>query len=191
MILRTNVIAAALIVVATSALAAQQAQLPTLPGQAAYGAIAEVVRLLEADPTTNWSKVDIEGLRKHLIDMNEVTMNSTVVDKNIDGGIASDVTGTGRTTASIRRMSASHAMSLEGDSGLHASVSKIPGGARVVFTAKDPHDTKLVERIRGLGFIGLLAEGNHHARHHIALARGAGMQHSAGMQHTAGMQHPR
>ena len=40
------------------------------PGQAAFGAMAEVVRTLEGDPATDWSKVDIERLRQHLIDMN-------------------------------------------------------------------------------------------------------------------------
>src|SRR5574342_315696 len=51
---------------------------PTLPGQDAFGAIAEVVRLLEADPDTDWSRVDLERLRQHLIDMNEVGLRSAV-----------------------------------------------------------------------------------------------------------------
>src|SRR5437763_2768602 len=42
--------------------------LPTSPGQAAFGAISEIVRLLKADPNTDWSKVNIEALRQHLID---------------------------------------------------------------------------------------------------------------------------
>src|SRR5438105_8782864 len=33
--------------------------LPKTPGQAAYGAIGEVVRLLKADPRTDWSRVNI------------------------------------------------------------------------------------------------------------------------------------
>ncbi len=32
---------------------------PTLPGQDAFGTIQEIVRLLEADPKTDWSKVNI------------------------------------------------------------------------------------------------------------------------------------
>ena len=47
---------------------------PTSPGQDAFGAIQEVVRMLDADPKTDWSKVDLEALRQHLIDMNEVTL---------------------------------------------------------------------------------------------------------------------
>jgi len=49
---------------------------PSLPGQDAFGAIAEVVRFLEADPETDWSAVDLERLRQHLIDMNEVVLRS-------------------------------------------------------------------------------------------------------------------
>ena len=30
---------------------------PTMPGQAAFGAISEVVRMLKADPATDWSRV--------------------------------------------------------------------------------------------------------------------------------------
>jgi hypothetical protein len=50
--------------------------IPTMPGQAAFGAIQEIVRLLEADPNTDWSKVDLEALRQHLIDMNDVTLKA-------------------------------------------------------------------------------------------------------------------
>ena len=46
---------------------------PTMPGQDAFGAIQEIVGILDADPKTDWSKVDLEALRQHLIDMNEIT----------------------------------------------------------------------------------------------------------------------
>ena len=52
---------------------------PAMPGQDAFGAIAEVVQMLDADPSTDWSKVDLERLRQHLIDMDEVTMRSMIV----------------------------------------------------------------------------------------------------------------
>ena len=47
---------------------------PTMPGQDTFGAIQEIVQILDADPKTDWSKVDLEALRQHLIDMNEVTL---------------------------------------------------------------------------------------------------------------------
>ena len=33
--------------------------IPTLPGQAAFGAIQEIVAILDSDPKTDWSKVDL------------------------------------------------------------------------------------------------------------------------------------
>ncbi|HET7850969.1 MAG TPA: hypothetical protein VFL51_18125, partial [Pseudolabrys sp.] len=82
---------------------------PTLPGQDAFGAIQEIVRILEADPKTDWSKVNLEVLRQHLIDMNEVTLKANEAAKDIDGGLAIAVTGTGRTVDAIQRMIPAHA----------------------------------------------------------------------------------
>ena len=39
------------------------------PAQAAFATIADIVRKLKADSTTDWSKVNIEALRQHLIDI--------------------------------------------------------------------------------------------------------------------------
>src|SRR4051794_21173706 len=49
---------------------------PTLAGQEAFGTIQEIVRNLEADPKTDWSRVNIAALREHLIDMHEVTLRA-------------------------------------------------------------------------------------------------------------------
>ncbi len=57
--------------------------IPTMPGQDAFGAIQEIVRILEADPKTDWSKVNLEALRQHLIDMSEVTLKADAVTKPI------------------------------------------------------------------------------------------------------------
>jgi hypothetical protein len=86
---------------------------PTMPGQDAFGAIQEIVRMLEADPNTDWSKVNLEALRQHLIDMNEVTLEAEVVAKPVDGGIEAKVTGTGRTVQAIQRMVPAHAHEIE------------------------------------------------------------------------------
>src|SRR5262249_56527810 len=74
---------------------ATAAGVATLPGQDAFGAIAEVVRILEADPATDWSTVDVERLRQHLIDMNEVVLRAAVQSAPVAGGLAMEVTGTG------------------------------------------------------------------------------------------------
>ncbi len=146
--------------------------LPTSPGQAAFGAISEVVKLLEADPKTDWSKVNLEALRQHLIDMDDVIMHAVANQRNVAGGIQVDVTGAGRTIAAIRRMTVNHSAMLEQGNDYHASTKEIPGGVRLTVTAKAADDAAVVARIRGLGFAGIMTEGNHHAPHHLAIARG-------------------
>ena len=144
---------------------------PKTPGNAAFGTISEVVRLLDADPKTDWSKVNIEALRQHLIDMDLVLMSSSVKQRNVAGGVELEVTGSGASIAAIRRMSVNHTRMLDG-SQYRASASDLPSGAKLVITAANAGDARAVARIRGLGFAGLFTEGDHHAAHHIMLARG-------------------
>ena len=53
-----------------------------------------------------------------------------------------------------------------------AKANPIAGGVRLTGIAKKSDDAKLVARIRGLGFAGLITEGAHHQPHHLAIARG-------------------
>jgi hypothetical protein len=152
--------------------------LPTMPGQAAYGAIGEVVRLLKADPKTDWSRVNMEALRQHLIDMDEVTMRASATQRNVPGGVDITVSGEGRTAAAINRMVVAHAHSLGEGGEYSATAVATPTGARLTVTAKDPNNERLVAQIRGLGFAGLMTEGDHHAPHHIAIARGEADPHA-------------
>lgn len=145
---------------------------PTMPGQDAFGAIAEIVRLLDADPSTDWAKVDIERLRQHLIDMDEVVLRSAVKQTPVSGGLAMEITGTGRTEQAIRAMVVPHAVELDRLPSLAAKTESIPGGVRLTVLAKSPDDAKSVARIRGLGFAGLLTEGAHHQAHHLAMGKG-------------------
>jgi hypothetical protein len=154
------------------ALAAQTATFPTQPGQAAYGAISEIVRLLEADPKTDWSRVNVEALRQHLIDMDEVTTQAAVVQRDVPGGVVMDVTGAGRTVDAIQRMVSSHMHALDQTQDYQSSAEPLPNGLRATVTARNAADAGVVARIRGLGFAGLMTEGAHHALHHLALARG-------------------
>ncbi len=144
---------------------------PTLPGQDAFGAIQEVVRMLEADPKTDWSKVNLEALRQHLIDMNDVTLKADVVAKPVDGGVEIAVTGEGRTVAAIQRMVPAHAGEVERThlNGWSAKTEPLPQGVRLTVTATD---AKEVAHVRALGFIGILASGAHHQLHHLAMAKG-------------------
>lgn len=149
--------------------------LPTRSGQDAFGAIGEVVRLLESDSTTDWSRVNIEALRQHLIDMNEVTLHSSIAQKPVEGGITADVTGTGRTEAAIRRMVVAHSAAMRMSmSDVAWRTDEIAGGIRWTVTSKTG-DARTVARLRGLGAIGLLTLGDHHAAHHLMIARGEPM----------------
>jgi len=149
--------------------AAMAGATPALPGQDAFGAIQEMVAVLDADPETDWSKVDLEGLRQHLIDMNEVTLRADAKARPIDDGIEIAVTGSGRTLAAIERMIPAHAQAINGSNGWSARTEPMPNGVLLVVTAKDP---KEVQHIRGLGFIGILVSGSHHQAHHLAIAEG-------------------
>ena len=145
---------------------------PAMPGQDAFGAMAEIVRILEADPATDWSKVDMERLRQHLIDMNEVVLRASVKATQVAGGLAMDITGEGRTARSIRDMVIPHSAELDRMPAWSARAEPIPDGARLTVVARDPSDVKTVTRIRALGFAGILVQGGHHGPHHLAMAKG-------------------
>lgn len=152
----------------------------TQGGQAAFAAITEIVGLLEADSTTDWSKVDLEALRQHLIDMDAVTLRASVKQSPLPTGLTMDVTGDAQVSASIQRMLGAHAPMVEALGGWRASTSPIPGGLRFVVVASNAKDVATINRIRGLGFIGLMTQGAHHTEHHLAIAKGAGA-HAHGM----------
>ena len=99
-------------------------------------------------------------------------MRAVVAQKNVPGGVELDATGTGRTADAIKRMVVNHSRMLDMEGEYHASAVQTANGARITVTAKNPGDARAVARIRGLGFAGLMTEGDHHAAHHLALARG-------------------
>jgi hypothetical protein len=150
---------------------------PVEAGQSAFAAVAEVVRLLEADPNTNWSRVNLDALRDHLRDMDRVMMHAEAAAEPVDGGVRLVVTGDGEVRAAIRRMLHMHAGALEGEMPVTATPSHHDEGIVLTVLARDPVDVGLVARLRGLGFAGLLARGAHHQRHHLAIAKG---EHGAG-----------
>jgi len=136
-------------------------------GQAAFAAIQEIVAILMADPATDWEKVNIEALRQHLIDMDNVTLRAEVSMQDIDGGARFEATSTvPPVTASIRAMVPAHVATMNGVEGWSMTAEEIPGGAALVVTGGD------AQRIRALGFIGIMTVGMHHQAHHLALAKG-------------------
>jgi hypothetical protein len=140
------------------------------PGQSAFAAIAEVVAILQADPTTDWSKVDLEALRQHLRDMDDVTLRAEVVSRAVSGGMQFDVTGNGRVREAIRRMLEAHAPMLTAMPEWEATATRLANGVRLTVTSPAP---ALQSQIRGLGFIGMMTQGAHHTTHHLAIARGS------------------
>jgi hypothetical protein len=54
--------------------------------------VQEAIRALEADSTTDWSEVDVDRLRRHLLDMHHVAMHVDVEQKTpIENGVWTQV----------------------------------------------------------------------------------------------------
>ena len=141
---------------------------PAQAGQGAFAAIQEIVGILERDPSTDWSKVNIEALRQHLIDMDNVTLRSEVKSEPVDGGMRFIVSGTGPVIGSIRRMTGAHARTMNGVGGWTFTAAETDDGATLTVLAPAKDQAKL----RGLGFIGVMTRGMHHQAHHLMIARG-------------------
>jgi hypothetical protein len=141
---------------------------PIMPGQDAFGAIQEVVQMLEADPKTDWSKVNIAALREHLIDMNEVTLHANAAERPLDNGLEVVVTGNDRTLQAIKRMVPAHVSELV-KLGWDAKAEEMPNGVKLTVTTSD---AKQVVKLKALGFIGIMVQGAHHQMHHLMMAKG-------------------
>ncbi len=141
---------------------------PTEPGQGAFAAISEIVALLENDPATDWSKVDIDALREHLQDMNALTLGASAAQAEDDNGIRFTVTGSGAALQAIHAMVPSHGHELDRTTDWTVTVETNSDGA-VMRIAAAPD---ALERIRALGFFGVMATGAHHQAHHLQIASG-------------------
>lgn len=140
---------------------------PVRPGQEAFGTIQEIVRILEADPATDWSKVNISALREHLIDMDEVTMRAAAAERALDNGVEITVTGEGRTLEAIKRMVPAHARELS-QLGWNAKTEEVSNGVKLTVTSTD---ARQVTKLRALGFMGIMVQGSHHQQHHLMMAK--------------------
>ena len=148
---------------------ALQGTILTEPGQGAFAALSEVVRVLEADPDTDWGQVDLAGLRAHLVDMDHLVSDTIVVETALPDGISAFATGDADTVASLRRMVPAHAAQLAQDDRWTASAIETEDGVELRVTSRDP---SVVARIQGLGFFGLMASQDHHREHHLMIALG-------------------
>ena len=141
----------------------------TQPGQGGFAAIQEIVDALASDPTTDWTRVNIDQLREHLIDMDEVALRAEIQREEIEGGLRFRVTGAGRTRAAIQRMVMAHVRSMGDAPHWTMTADEIAQGVLVTVRPKGEGD---LVRIRALGLIGMMAEGAHHQTHHGFLATG-------------------
>lgn len=143
----------------------------TEAGNDAFGTIQEVIRKLNNDPNTDWSKVNLEALRQHLLDMNDMTLNVEVISqKAVQNGMEAIIRPTtDRAALALDRVFMAHPSQLKKDTGWDMVVEKNDGQYKLTTTSKNPAD---YDKIRGLGYIGLMAYGDHHQRHHWAMATG-------------------
>ncbi|MFK7963383.1 MAG: hypothetical protein AB8C46_05385 [Burkholderiaceae bacterium] len=148
--------------------------MPTEPGQGAFGALAEIVRTLEQDPDTDWRQVDIDGLRQHLVDMNALILNASVVSSVDGNAVVFQVSGAGTTRRAIKAMVPAHAAELRRSYQWDTITKETADGVALTLNAKD---SKQLEMFKGLGFFGVMATGSHHQMHHLHMATGQGHGH--------------
>ncbi|MGM0571136.1 hypothetical protein [Marinobacter sp.] len=143
----------------------------TEPGNAIFGTIQEVIHHLQQNPDTDWSKVDLEALRQHLLDMKDIAENVEVLEKRpINQGVTLLVAPlTSRAEEALERVLAAHPEQLRRETGWEMIVGSQGDRYRITTTSEDPEDTAI---LNGLGYIGLMAYGNHHQPHHWAMGSG-------------------
>ncbi len=140
-------------------------------GNALFGTIQEAIKNLDADPKTDWSKVDLEGLRQHLIDMeNFAKFVDIVASKDIEKGTEIIIKATTPAAqASLTRALSAHPGMLKQESGWDM-VAKADGDKYILTIETSKPDE--VVRLRALGYIGVMALGDHHQVHHWGMASG-------------------
>lgn len=148
---------------------AEASSLPTEAGSDAFAAIAEIVAILSADPATDWARVDIEALRRHLVDMDAVMGGASVEATTLPRGLRMRVSLTGPAGGAASRMVPAHGPVLAAETDWSSTVASL--GDHLIWTVEGPTRADGA-RIRALGFAGLMAVGDHHRAHHLALARG-------------------
>lgn len=153
-----------------------EAQQLTEPGHDMFGTIQEVIRKLEEDPETDWSEVNLEPLRKHLLDMRDITEHVQVlVQKPIEKGIQIKIQPTRkRAKSALNRVLNAHPDQLKKETGWRMNVTKKEATYLLEVTTSQSHE---ISKIRGLGYIGIMAYGKHHQQHHWKLATGQHPHH--------------
>lgn len=149
-------------------------------GNALFGTIQEAIKQLDADLNTNWEKVDLEGLRQHLIDMKNFAEYVDVLSQEkIEKGTTIIIKAQNPIAqASLTRAMSAHPGMLKSETSWNMTAT--PDGDKYVLTITTEKPEE-VARLRALGYIGVMALGGHHQIHHWSMASGSNPH--AGMNH--------
>lgn len=146
-----------------------QQQTAATSGQSTMDVISQVIQKLQADPNTDWSRINIEALRQHLVDMDRVALYADADASDIEGGTEFRVTGPDeRTVAAIKRMVPAHALQIERELGWKIATEQTRDGIDLRVTTPEAE----VAMIRAIGFVGFMTLGQHHEDHHLMMAGG-------------------
>lgn len=134
-----------------------------------FATIQKSIRELEANPETKWNKISIERLRLHLIKMQDMTLNVNVEEVNIENGFKALIMPTSkRAMNSIDSVFKSHPNALRAETGWIMTVKESVLGFEISVTTTNPAE---IDKIRALGYLGIMTYGDHHQKHHEALVR--------------------
>jgi hypothetical protein len=149
----------------------------TESGTDIFATVQEVITRLEADPNTDWSKVNLERLRQHLRDMFEFSYNVDVISQQaIEQGVKIVVKATTpRAEKALTRVLNAHPAMLKIETGWTMRSQLQKDRYEITVTTNKPSE---IDKIRGLGYIGLLAYGKHHQAHHWSMATGLNPHHA-------------
>jgi hypothetical protein len=143
----------------------------TESGTDPFAVIQEVIATLEANPNTNWEGVDIESLRLHLITMQDMSLNVDVEQSHVSMGFQAIITPTtNRALKSLNQVLSAHPAQMQAETGWDMQVVSSSGVFTITVTT---NNLKEVAKIRGLGYIGIMAYGSHHQTHHWAMVSGS------------------
>jgi hypothetical protein len=143
----------------------------TQAGNDIFATIQEVIIKLNNNPDTDWSKVDIEALRQHLLDMNDMAVNVEILNqKPLINGLRIALQGTtARAEKTLVRVFKAHPMHLKRETGWDMQVERYGKQFIVTTTTEKPGQT---QKIIALSYIGLMAYGKHHQVHHWGMSTG-------------------
>lgn len=113
--------------------------------------------------------------------MQDMALNVTVEQQPINLGFMAVITPTtNRAVQSMIRVLSAHPSQMKIETGWDMTVTNNNG----IFTITVTTDQLLdVNKIRGLGYIGIMAYGNHHQPHHWAMASGQNPHSEQAMKH--------